>query len=217
MVNELYEIQVGITGCHGQLEGRMLYREETAGSIGAILCPPHPLLAGNMENNVIQAVARKVAVLMPVLLFNYPAVGKSTSPQPELPLFEVWNRLDQKKEYHGIVEEVRQVVAWSNQYFDRYHLIGYSFGAWMALTALTSKALTYTAIAPPLAEEDFSALADLSLPVCLITAGEEALVSTQGPEANLPHIARTTVPGANHFFLSRENEVAQTVADFVMV
>ena len=46
-----------------------------------------------MDNNVVQAVANRVARIMPVLLFNYPAVGTSTSPRPDLPLFEVCTRL----------------------------------------------------------------------------------------------------------------------------
>lgn len=215
MAAQLHEVQVSIPGGYGQLEGRLLYRDETAKEVGTIFCPPHPLLAGNMDNNVVQAVARAVAEMMPVLLFNYPAVGKSTSPQPGLPLFEVWNQLDQAKDYRAIIEEVQRVIAWSGSYFCRYHLIGYSFGACMALAAITPAARSFTAIAPPLAEEDFSALAALAIPQLLITAEQETLLASAEAVPRHPHCTHTTIPGADHFFRNHEAVIAGTIATFL--
>lgn len=212
----LHVVQLTIPGSYGQLEGRLLYREETKDGIGAILCPPHPLLAGNMDNNVVQAVAKQVAETMPVLLFNYPAVGKSASPRPDWPLFEVWNALDQSKDYDSIVEEVRRVIAWSGRYFRRHHLIGYSFGACMALAALTSEALTYTAIAPPLIEENFAALPALSLPVCFVTAGKETLLAAPILQLDRHPITSTSIQDADHFFRDQEDMVARRILDFLL-
>ena len=211
----LHAVELCIPGECGQLEGRLLFREETTQGTGAILCPPHPLLAGNMDNNVVQAVARAVAETMPMLLFNYPAVGRSASPRPDLPLFEVWNDLDQGRDYTSIIAEVRRVIGWSGRYFDRHHLIGYSFGACMALAALTAAALSYTAIAPPLAEEDFSALPTLSLPVCLITAGQEALLAAPGSCPAQPRITLIRIDGADHFFRNREEVLAGRILQFL--
>jgi alpha/beta superfamily hydrolase len=216
MAAPLHVVEVSVPGGYGQLEGRLLYHDATAnGAVGAICCPPHPLLAGNMDNNVVQAVAKAVAETMPVLLFNYPAVGKSTSPHPGLPLFEVWNRLDQGKDYRTIIEEVQRVIAWSGAYFCRCHLIGYSFGACMALAARPSTALSFTAIAPPLAEEDFSALSALSLPLLLITAEQETLCTAT--DIPLPHarLTHTAIPGADHFFRNQEGVIAGKIVDFL--
>lgn len=215
MAAQLHEVQVSIPGGYGQLEGRLLYRDETAKEVGTIFCPPHPLLAGNMDNNVVQAVAKAVAEMMPVLLFNYPVVGKSTSPQPGLPLFEVWNQLDQTKDYRAIIEEVQRVIAWSGSYFCRYHLIGYSFGACMALAAITPAARSFTAIAPPLAEEDFSTLATLAIPQLLITAEQETLLASAEAVPRHPHCTHTTIPGADHFFRNHEAVIAGTIATFL--
>ena len=211
----LHVVQLSIPGGSGQLEGRLLFREETTPATGAIFCPPHPLLAGNMDNNVVQAVANQVARIMPVLLFNYPAVGTSTSPRPDLPLFEVWHRLDQRRDYGQVIEAVRQVIAWSSSYFRCCHLIGYSYGACMALSALTSTALSYTAIAPPLAEEDFSALPTLSLPVCLITAAQETLLAAPEPFSAQPFLTSIRIEGADHFFRNREEEIAGRILAFL--
>ena len=168
-----------------------------------------------MDNNVVQAVANRVARIMPVLLFNYPAVGTSTSPRPDLPLFEVWHRLDQRRDYGPVIKAVRQVIAWSRSYFRCYHLIGYSFGACMALSALTPAALSYSAIAPPLAEEDFSALPTLSLPVCLITAAQEALLAAPEPFSAQPFLTSIRIEGADHFFRNREGEIAGRILTFL--
>ena len=211
----LHMVQLSIPGGSGQLEGQLLFREETTQAAGAILCPPHPLLAGNMDNNVVQAVANQLARIMPVLLFNYPAVGKSTSPRPDLPLFEVWNTLDVGKDYSSIIEAVQGVIAWSHSYFRRYHLIGYSFGACLALSALTPEALSYSAIAPPLAEEDFSALLTLSLPICLITAAQETLLAAPDPFSAQPGITSIRIEGADHFFRNREGVIAGRIRQFL--
>lgn len=55
----------------GSLEGRLTYREENSGQPGVILCSPHPLLAGNMDNNVVSALAETLA------LSFFPCVPKS--------------------------------------------------------------------------------------------------------------------------------------------
>ncbi|MDD2463581.1 MAG: hypothetical protein PHI97_06255 [Desulfobulbus sp.] len=217
MIEQLHMLELDIPGGCGRLEGRLYYGEDAAEGIGMILCSPHPLLAGNMDNNVIQAIAQAVAVHMPVLMFNYPAVGKSTSPQPGLPLFEVWNALDQEKTYHGIAQEVSRVIGWSKTYFPQYHLVGYSFGACMALAALTPEALSYTAIAPPLLEEDFSRLPTFSLPICLIAAERDNLVAEQVLHPHQSHIKQVTIQGADHFFRGSEQEVSRWIVDFVMV
>ena len=217
MLEPLHMIEVSIPGSFGHLEGRLWYGEHAADTEGMILCPPHPLLAGNMENNVIQAVARIVAEYMPVLFFNYPAVGKSSSPTPHQPLFEFWHGLDQGKTYQSIAAEVRRVAQWSATYFSRYHLFGYSFGAYMALTALTPRTLSYTALAPPLAEEDFSSLGNQPLPpICLINAEKEDLLSSQLP-SGLESQSLTTfvIPGADHFFRGKEMDVARQVVTFI--
>lgn len=216
MAPDLFILEVAIPGNCGQLEGRLLYRSENAADSGVIICPPHPLLAGNMDNNVVQAVARELAASMPVLLFNYPAVGKSAKPRPELPLFEYWNELDQKGDYGMITEEVKKVIVWSAGYFPRFHLVGYSFGARMALTALPHQALSYSAIAPPLAEYDFSGMYTLPMPVCTVMAEHDGLLA---PAPDLPQPKtgiQKTIRGTDHFFLKHEKEVAVLIAEFIL-
>ena len=212
---DLCILHVTIPGHCGQLEGQLLYRGEEASGTGLIICPPHPLLAGNLENNVVQAVAKTMAASMPVLLFNYPAVGKSTSPRPDLPLFEYWNALDQRNDYGMISEEVNRVVAWSARYFQWFHLVGYSFGAQLALTAITPQALSYTAIAPPFTASDFDSLQTLPIPICMITAENDSLLPAPALPPGQKNIVHTVISGADHFFLKQEEHIAEQVACFI--
>lgn len=215
MVQDFHRLAVSIPGPEGVLEGNLWYTDGKAGQEGVLLCPPHPLLAGNMENNVVQAVAARCAALgLPVLLFNYRAVGKSFRPEPDLPLFEYWHRLDQEGIFSSVISDSLAVMAFCRRYFQRVHLVGYSFGAFIALNLMDAEPITFTAIAPPLAERDFSRLSTLSLPGLLITAAEDTLLKDRADLA--PSTFQSLVlQGTDHFFLGREEEVAQAVSGFI--
>ncbi|MBU0681313.1 MAG: hypothetical protein KKD73_07820 [Proteobacteria bacterium] len=215
MATDFFTLEVAIPCDCGHLQGRLLYGEEGQQGPGLIICPPHPLLAGNMDNNVVAAIAETMAATMPVLLFNYRAVGTSSHPQPELPLYEYWHGLDARHQYDDVVADARQVMAWSRDYFPAFHLLGYSFGSYIALRALADRALSYTAITPPLGEHDFSALAALHLPCGVVLAEKDGLLDRgkqQLPDnIHCLHILKCT----DHFFVKREAEVATLVADFI--
>jgi hypothetical protein len=219
MVPECHCLAVSIPGPEGVLEGNLWYTDGETTQEGVLLCPPHPLLAGNMENNVVQAVAGRCAGLgLPVLLFNYRAVGKSFRPEPDLPLFEYWNRLDQEGTFASVISDSRAVLAFCRRYFRRVHLVGYSFGAFIALNLLTEgdeRTISYTAIAPPLEERDFTKLSALSLPALLITAAEDILLKDRADLALSTTFQRLTLQDTNHFFVGREEEVAQAVGGFI--
>jgi alpha/beta superfamily hydrolase len=201
------------------LEGELWYTEDEPGQAGVLLCPPHPLLAGNMENNVVQAVAACCARRgLPVLLFNYRGVGKSFKPEADLPLFEYWHRLDQEGTFSSVISDSGAVLTFCRKYFQRVHLVGYSFGAFIALNLLAKGAqgpISYTAIAPPLEERDFTQLSALSLPGLLVSAAEDILLQDRSDLALPPTIQRLILEKTNHFFLGREEEVAEMVGNFI--
>lgn len=216
MVAECHRLAVSIPVPAGMLEGELWYTDENPSQVGVLLCPPHPLLAGNMENNVVQAVASRCAGLgLPVLLFNYRAVGKSFKPEPELPLFEYWLHLDQEGTFSSVISDSQAVLAFCRRYFQRVHLVGYSFGAFIALNLMEAGPISFTAIAPPLAERDFTQLSTLSLPGLLISAAEDALLKDRTDLILPSTFQHLILQGTDHFFLGREKEVAQAVGGFV--
>ena len=206
------ELQIPCTD--GILEGRIQYREEGADRPGVILCPPHPLLAGNMDNNVIVALSEQLCRNFTVLSFNYRNVGGSFKADGDLPLFEYWDRLDRGNNFSDICYDVSQVLQWSRCCFRRFHLVGYSFGAYIAQSVLTADVLSLSSITPPLAEHTFT-LDGVSCPSLVIFAEQDELL--HGEKMSLPERTEVHKVGASdHFFLGKEEELCGIVESFLM-
>lgn len=207
--------ELSIPCAAGCLEGRLHYREENDGKPGVILCPPHPLLAGNMDNNVITSLAEVLSHSFPVLSFNYRGVGKSFKADSDLPLFEYWNRLDENDDFSAVITDTEQLIEWSRRLFAAFHLIGYSFGTYIGLSALSQRALSFTAITPPLGEHDFERLADMPCETFLLFAENENLLSANKKNVP-PEITSHQISGSDHFFIGREQEVSRLVESFLL-
>ncbi|HIP38659.1 MAG TPA: alpha/beta fold hydrolase [Desulfocapsa sulfexigens] len=200
---------------HGNLEGRLTYKEENKEQAGVIIYPPHPLLAGNMDNNVVTALAETLADHFPVLSFNYRGVGKSFKAEPDLPLFEYWNRLDQNNDFSAIIADTKELIHWSKRFFKNFHLLGYSFGSFIGLSALSEPALSFCGITPPLTEHDFSRLTWLSCKLLLLFAENDNLIGKK--KAGLPpHASIHEISNSDHFFLGSEQQVAHIVKSFLL-
>jgi len=199
----------------GLLEGRLSYREENNGRPGVILCPPHPLLAGNMDNNVITSLAEILSKHYPVLTFNYRGVGKSFKAETDLPLFEYWNKLDVCNDFSVIITDTKQLVEWSKRLFAEYHLVGYSFGSYIALSTLSQDVQSYTAITPPVGEHDFSGLEQLNCETLMVFAGNDNLLSTENINLN-SDVVNHKIEDCDHFFIGREGEVSRLVERFLL-
>jgi alpha/beta superfamily hydrolase len=212
-MQETHNTALAIPCSIGTLEARLLYND-TSASCGVIICPPHPLLAGNMNNNVVQELATTLSRTWPVLIFNYRTVGKSSSPEPDLPLFEYWDRLDRNNDFSAIIKDTRQLLSWSSKFFATYHLIGYSFGAYIAhKIANPPTSQTLTAITPPLHDHDFSLMAALNIPTTVILAENDDLIRQHA--ALPPSRTILTIPETDHFFRQKEELLAQQVLEIL--
>jgi alpha/beta superfamily hydrolase len=198
----------------GSLQGRIQYIDENPKRPGVILCPPHPLLAGNMDNNVITALAERLAKYFTVLSFNYRNVGGSFKAKGDLPLFEYWDRLDQANDFTEICRDVAQVLDWSGRFFSKFHLIGYSFGSFIGQSVLTDSVLSLCCITPPLGEHEF-ALETVTCPSLFVFAGEDDLLD--GTRSELPrHTEVREITGCDHFFLGKEGDVCDVAESFIL-
>lgn len=195
------------------LEGKLLYPAAGGRETGVVICPPHPLLAGNMDNNVVQAVAARLAASMPVLLFNYQAVGTSYKPRP-VPLFEHWQALDSCGDFSEIFAEAKDVVTAGRRFFQRCAVVGYSFGALVAAHCLPEDGPGLVLIAPPAAEHPFPPLST-GLPLLVIDAAQDDLTGS-GRALPYPQARHETITGADHYFIGHEEEVATLAAAFLI-
>lgn len=118
---------VSIPNDSAQLEGK-LWRGEWSSdlntSIGIILCHPHPLFYGTMDDHVIDSLFHAfIKVEIPVLKFNFRGVNNSKG------TFE--NGLGEKKDVLSVIDFFKKST---NTH--KIILVGYSFGSLIAFSVL---------------------------------------------------------------------------------
>lgn len=190
------------------LEG-LIGLQEPAARTGVVVCHPHPLYGGEMHNNVVEALVISLRRAgHATLRFNFRGVGGSTGKHGE-----------------GIAEidDVKAAVTCllERQTFETIVVAGYSFGSMVGLKAGADdpRVDKLIGVALPIATRDASFLANVSKPKLLVSGDRddyspvpalEALCATLPPPTDL-----VIIPGADHFFRSREIQVADAALKFI--
>ncbi len=203
------EVNVMIETGENVLEGLLERGENPA--IAAIICHPHPLYGGNMDNGVVVTVQRVLrSWSWSTLRFNFRGVGRSSGSYAD---------------GEGEAEDVRAVASYLfQQGFEALHVGAYSFGAWVALKALGSsfQPASMILVSPPV---DFLDFTDLVLPSrpCLITLGDRddfcSLASIQKWIGKQP-VAETSIdveifPRCDHFYWGSEAILSAKISEFL--
>ena len=191
-----------------KLEGVLhLPRDRSVAVPGVVLCHPHSLYGGNMENNVITAVSRAlVAQGIAALRFNFRGVGSSTG---------TFANGD------GEQDDARAalVALAARPEIDdvRLGLMGYSFGGMVALT-VGSRIGSVRALAAVSPVVTPGILEGLDKPAFLTCGSEDHVVS---PEDLVREAEKMALPGkievvqgVDHFWGGYEVEMANKVAAF---
>ena len=178
----------------------------------AVLCHPHPLFGGTMDNKVVHTLGRALHRLgISTIRFNFRGVGHSTGEH------------DAGK---GETGDAVAVVDWAKQRFagsaddetssNDLWLAGFSFGAWIAVrTAARRHCAQLVTIAPPVQR---FAIRDEPQPDCpwlIIQGSADELVDSDaviewvnelgpGPEFVL-------LPGVDHFFHGALTQLRDTL------
>ena len=104
------------------LEGIM---REGTGKGGAVICHPHPLYGGSMENGVVEAIEDGFSKAgFTTLRFNFRGIGSSTGRYD--------NGDGETQDVVAACRFLAEMVAGPG----RFVLAGYSFGAWVSVRAL---------------------------------------------------------------------------------
>lgn len=196
---------IEIPGPAGRLEGALDDTGEVPGAV-AVICHPHPLQQGTMQNKVTTTLARTFANLGAVSVrFNFRGVGASEG---------------RHADGAGERDDVLAAVAWSRSRWPglRVYLAGFSFGAAMALgVASRAQPAGLVTVAPPIRwlPADFVAprcpwllvhgSADDVVPAEPVLAWAEALVAP-------PHVV--LLDGVGHFFHGNLSALRDAVAEF---
>jgi len=194
-----------VSGPAGQLEAAIDSIDTTARAI-AVVCHPHPLQQGTMQNKVVTTIARAFAQLgAHALRFNFRGVGASAGRYAD-----------------GVGERADALAAieWSRNRWPELDLYlgGFSFGAAVALAvAVDARARGLVTIAPPL-DRLPAGFAPPDCPWLLIHGTADDVVPFAATEARLKTFAVrprvVAMQDAGHFFHGRLLEVDEAITSF---
>ena len=197
-----------IPGPAGLLEARWYDPGEQSTAACAVICHPHPLFGGTMDNKVVTTLARTAARCgASTVRFNFRGVGASEGSHGGGP---------------AEVDDVIAVIDWALGRWPRaaIWLGGFSFGAYVALAAASQRRVErLVTVAPPVGR---MALHALPVPACgwlILQGSSDELVDAsqvqRWSEGLVPRPRLVMLQGATHFFHGRLAELSAAVADFL--
>lgn len=226
VTHALTEEQVALCSDGLALEARLAYPDDGLLQGRVLLCPPHPFLGGDMDNNVVRALSAWLASAgFSVLRFNYRGIGASASARDlgedqaafwqhsTCPRYEAEITRDCAAAFAALPKLIPGAEA--------PILIGYSFGALPALSMAQHTPLSaLVLIAPPVARWPLE-FAHLRLPCprLMVFAPDDfacpadhmRLLQQQAGEG----CVLEEIPDADHFFIGREDALCQCITGFL--
>ena len=177
-----------------------------------IVCHPHPLYGGTMENNVVCAITERLTQESFVSFrFNFRGVGGSQG--------EFDQGIGEQADVGAAISFVGNLEYVDQQ---RIGLAGYSAGAGFALPVGSDDARikALVAISPPLDTFDFEFLKNCPKPKFLISGDDDDLISAQEFLefcGSLPEPKECeTIAAADHFWCGYEYQLAAEVIAFLV-
>ncbi len=197
-----------VQGLAGRLETRLTLPSTPKVGQVAVVCHPHPLFGGTMDNKVITTLIRAFKdANIPVVSFNFRGVGASEGVHDHA---------------NGEVDDVLAVIEWSlaQTQATELYLAGFSFGSYVAASAVSRLSplpvhlRQLFLIAPPVHHYP---MAGLSFPVnTLIVQGDADEVVPADDVfawAAQQHLHLVRFEGCSHFFHGRLPELRQSILD----
>jgi len=205
--------RLAIGGPAGELEALIetpVRQEGAAGPVRAfaVVCHPHPLYGGTLDNKVVYTVARAFEQLgAPAIRFNFRGVGRSTGSYDE---------------GRGETEDALAVIAYGRQRWPQAALWlgGFSFGGAVAyLAAAQAQPERLVLVAPGVTKIDVTHAPVPHIPWLIVQGDADDVVPQQfvlGWAAQLvPPPAIRVLEGAGHFFHGRIAELRDAVLQFM--
>ena len=202
--------RITFASCDLKLEGVLYLPEGNEPFPCVVVCHPHPLYGGSMDNNVVDAVCDAlVQASIASFKFNFRGVGRSQG------------RYDEGR---GEGEDVRNAIKYVSELKEvdpaRIGLAGYSAGAAFSLPACWSdeRIKAIAAISPPLEMSDFSFIADCKKPLLLISGSYDDFTPAERFIAFCRDLGEASeqelIVGADHFWQGYEPKLSELVTSF---
>lgn len=193
-----------VAGPAGALEALAEVPDGFTGADCAVVCHPHPLYGGTMQNKVVHSTARALQERgFATVRFNFRGVGASAG------AFD---------EGRGETEDALAVCDYALARWPgaRLTLAGFSFGSFVAYQAAGRRpAVRLFTIAPPVGRFDFAQHPAPRVPWIVIQGDRDELVDSSrvlawvGTAVPPPEVV--IIEGAEHFFHGRLNELKDAV------
>ena len=182
-----------IPGPAGNLEAVIEPPFTSARKLLGIVCHPHPLYQGNMNNKVVTTVTRVFQRLDIVpIRFNFRGVGASEGTYGDS---------------IGEQADLRAVIKWLQSQFPDYTLLlaGFSFGSYIATKVATEvNPEVLITIAPPVHHNDFNSLPPIHFPWIVVQGEADEVVPPEAVFAWIDSLPIKPIlirmPEVSHFF-----------------
>jgi uncharacterized protein len=206
------------------LHGELAYPEAGRARGAVVLAGPHPLLGGNMRNNVVHALGTGLAQWgLLTLRFDYRGVGQSQGPPIDVArnLAEFWRsshvagETDFWQDLQGAADVVQQVAPRLP-----VALAGYSFGcSLLPLVQIQDGPAALALIAPTIVKHNYDSFLSTSNPLLVIASEDDFATDSE----QLDHwLGTLSMPRKlirqkcdNHFFRGHEDWLVETVFRFL--
>ncbi len=205
--------EVIFTGAGGRLEGRYHPARQRNAPIGIVL-HPHPQFGGTMNHQIIyQLYYAFVHRNFSVLRFNFRGVGRSQG------------AFDHGQ---GELSDAASALDWAqsiNPEARSCWIAGFSFGAWIGMQLLMRRPEIegFISVAPPANLYDFSFLAPCPSSGLIVHGDKDAVVPHKDVSGLVDKlntqkgivIDQKVIPGANHFFDGKIDQLMQAVGAYL--
>ena len=162
----------------------------------AVICHPHPLHQGTMNNKVVYTLSRAYHQKgLYTIRFNFRGVGKSEGAFGHS---------------EGEVEDLMAVLAWADKVLPQtpLYLAGFSFGAYIAARGAVSHACQQLiSVAPAVTHQAYDMLPILTCPWVVIQGTKDEVIAPEAvytwferEKARQPDITLLKIDNASHFF-----------------
>ncbi|MDH3326415.1 MAG: alpha/beta hydrolase [Gammaproteobacteria bacterium] len=174
----------------------------------AVVCHPHPLYEGTLNNKITYMIAKTLADLgIPTLRFNFRGVEKSEGVYSD--------GIGEKDDLISAVEIMKKMFPDNNLW-----LGGFSFGSYIALkTSHELNAKRLITVAPAVRSFDFSEITIPDCPWVLLQGLADEVVNAQDvldwcdSLSSPPHIK--TFEGVGHYFHRRLPDIKQAILEHI--
>ena len=177
-----------------------------------LVCHPHPVLGGDMDNPVVMAICHAVDEQgFATLRFNFRGVGDSEG--------EFSNGPGEQKDLGTALNVLRR---WPGMNRKQITLVGYSFGASAVLGGLRhyKAARSLVLIAPPISSVRNSRIASDKRPKLFLVGQQDRVCPPVELQSALDAVQQplqfSEIPAADHSMSAHEHEVAEKVVAFAM-